>query len=99
MYLEKHFSLKIVHFFFLLTFIPVFLTSDSQLSMIPMYLEEFFSTGEMPYADLIVYPISPSIAIPHTYPLLDVDDVNLGMCVRGGDGCVWCVCECICVSV
>jgi hypothetical protein len=27
----------------------------------------------MPFADLMIYPISPSNTIPHTYPMLDAD--------------------------
>ena len=41
--------------------------------MVPSLLEASITDGEMTYADLIIYPICPTHAVPHTYPMLDPD--------------------------
>ena len=63
--------------------------------------------GEMPYADLIVYPICPTHSTPHTYPMLDPDPamrdgddgkyVRARVCMLGSDG--ESVCTSLCVTV
>lgn len=45
--------------------------SSGALAMIPSYLESVMCEGQMQHADLILYPISPSSAIPASYPMLD----------------------------
>ena len=45
--------------------------SSSALSMVPSYIESVLAEGQMSYADLVMYPISPSHAIPASYPMLD----------------------------
>jgi hypothetical protein len=39
--------------------------------MIPAYLESLISEDQLAHCDLMLYNISPSIAVPHTYPMLD----------------------------
>eukprot|EP00596_Hydrurales_sp_CCMP1899_P006914 CAMPEP_0119038428 /NCGR_PEP_ID=MMETSP1177-20130426/7369_1 /TAXON_ID=2985 /ORGANISM="Ochromonas sp, Strain CCMP1899" /LENGTH=400 /DNA_ID=CAMNT_0007001023 /DNA_START=526 /DNA_END=1728 /DNA_ORIENTATION=- len=47
--------------------------TTGNLSMIPTFLESSMLEGKMPFNDLMIYPISPSNAMPHTYPMLDSD--------------------------
>ena len=49
---------------------------------IPLLFERNMREGEMPFADLMVYPISPTHCTPHTYPMLDPDTSM----TDGGDG-------------
>ena len=50
--------------------------------MLPSLMESSITDGEMLFADLIIYPICPTHAQPHTYPMLDSDpeifDVSKG---------------------
>ena len=41
--------------------------------MVPTLFEANILEGEISYADLVLYPISPTHAMPHTYPMLDAD--------------------------
>ena len=56
--------------------------SSSGLVMLPSLMESSITDGEMLFADLIIYPICPTHAQPHTYPMLDSDpeifDVSKG---------------------
>jgi hypothetical protein len=45
--------------------------------MVPTLFESSIFEGEMQYADLMMYPISPTHALPHTYPMLDADPDNI----------------------
>ena len=40
----------------------------------PMMLEDSFEK-KMPNLDLVLYPISPTVCVPSTYPMLDSPDV------------------------
>lgn len=40
--------------------------------MLPLVTEQMIA-DQLRYADLVLYPISPSTAIPATYPMLDTD--------------------------
>ena len=57
--------------------------SSSGLMMLPALMESSITDGELLFADLIIYPICPTHAQPHTYPMLDSDpeifDVSKGM--------------------
>ena len=54
------------------------------LMMVPSLFESSIIDGELVYADLVIYPISPTHATPHTYPMLDPDPNNHQ--VDPGDG-------------
>ena len=43
------------------------------LAMIPPLLEESLQRNETPHADIVMYTISPTTALPATYPMLDPD--------------------------
>jgi hypothetical protein len=57
--------------------------SSSLHAMSPSFVETTMSEGGMPHADLMIYPISPTNAIPHTYPLLDPDPENYDAVAEG----------------
>jgi hypothetical protein len=60
----------------IITIITLTLRSGGLL-MVPSLFESNILEGEMPYADLMTYPISPTHAMPHTYPMLDADPENI----------------------
>ena len=82
-YLIIHLSIYLFLYFFILfaclyiysfiTYYSFFHFSSSGLMMVPALLETSITDGEMLFADLIIYPISPTHAQPHTYPMLDSD--------------------------
>lgn len=40
------------------------------LQSLPMYIEGYY-VNKFKYADMVMYPISPTTSIPSTYPMLD----------------------------
>ena len=50
--------------------------------MVPSYLESVLASGDMPNADLVLYSISPSHAIPASYPMLDPRCVQISSSFR-----------------
>lgn len=56
---------------------PLRLTSN--LAMLPPLIEDSLTEGKAPHGDIVMYAISPTTALPATYPMLDPnpDDYDL----------------------
>ena len=52
---------------------------SNSLAMIPPLLEDAFGAdpSSAPHADLVMYSISPTTALPASYPMLDPDEIDL----------------------